>query len=576
MNPNHPTPDPHFNHRARLAELASGFIDRTITPEEIEELEFLLRDSEANRTFFLQYMDLQATIPEVLAEITDDRTEACSPVFDWASTLAQYAESRKTPATIGTAGQFLVPPLRASNLAPWLIAIASLAVSCLFAISFYLTRDVNLATSHAVRSSHASEHLELVRLTSVADAELFDESVPVIGAPLKYHHEYALVTGIMSLTFPCGAEVILEAPSVIEITDPMRMLIKAGKCSVHAPDGAEGFRVDTPDNTIVDLGTRFAVKVSDAGRTDVHVVEGAAEISSLASPENRSKRLNEHQALRLDGVKNTTIKFRPSEYRLMLPDRVVRYQSRGEGEQCAELLSVTVQRGGRMIEYPVEDLIGIDITYFRSSFKNRHVAWAEDMPLTDVRDALQSDRSLISGLINIGGSVQRLTESPKLDADYANAGTDAEGTEGMAIQFARPVQNDAGPDVVLFEVQSVLDTPHGDPFHVSPLVFETGLRSHTISRYDISMKSPEAQRAATFDLIDLDRSVSSLDKLRDFQPDYYRPSVGFLIVATGIDLSDLGYPEGQSVSGLFLQDAMDNHLSIDPMFIAGFPELKNE
>jgi hypothetical protein len=574
MNPNNPSHHPQHPIRARLAELASGFIDQTATPEEIDELDFLLRDSEANRTFFLQYMDVQAAIPEVLAETHDDLTDARNPAFDWASTLAQYAESRKTLGAIGIAGHGMEPPRRVSNLAPWLLAIASLAVSCLFAISFYLTRDINLVTTQTVRSSHTPEHRELVRLTSVADAELFDESVPAIGASLKYGHEYALVTGIMSLTFPCGAEVILEAPSVVEITDPMRLLIKAGKCSVHAPDGAEGFRVDTPDNTIVDLGTRFAVKVSDAGRTDVHVVEGAAEISSLASPENDSKRLNEQQALRLDGVKNTTIKFQPSEYRVMLPDRVVRYQCRGDNEPCAELRSVTVQREGKLIEYPVEDLIGIDVTYFRSSFLNRHVAWSDDIPLSDVRDALQSDHSLITGLINIGGSVQPLTESPRLDSDAVSP--DADGTEGMAIQFARPVRNDAGPDVVLFEVQSVLDTPHGDPFHVSPLVFETGLRSHTISRYDISMKSPEAKRAASFKLIDPDRRTLTLDALRDFQPDHYQPSVGFLILATGIDLSDLGYPKGQRVSGLFLQDALDNKLSIDPMFIAGLPELTNE
>jgi hypothetical protein len=64
--------------------------------------------------------------------------------------------------------------------------------------------------------------------------------------------------------------------------------------------------------------------------------------------------------------------------------------------------------------------------------------------------------------------------------------------------------------------------------------------------------------------------------MEDFPPDHYQPSAGFLILATGIDLSDLGYPKGQRVSGLFLQDALDNKLSIDPMFIAGLPELTNE
>ena len=34
-----------------------------------------------------------------------------------------------------------------------------------------------------------------------------------------------------------------------------RLVMKLGRCSVHAPDGAQGFRVETPLTAVVDLGT---------------------------------------------------------------------------------------------------------------------------------------------------------------------------------------------------------------------------------------------------------------------------------------------------------------------------------
>ncbi len=55
-----------------------------------------------------------------------------------------------------------------------------------------------------------------------------------------------------------------------------------GRCSVHAPDGAEGFRVDTPQTQVIDLGTRFTVAVDDVGQTDVQVIEGAAEVQPIS------------------------------------------------------------------------------------------------------------------------------------------------------------------------------------------------------------------------------------------------------------------------------------------------------
>src|SRR6218665_119259 len=83
---------------------------------------------------------------------------------------------------------------------------------------------------------------------------------------------------MMELKFPNGAEAILEAPAVFRVKHSDVLVMDTGTCSVHAPPGAEGFRIDTPGSTIVDRGTRFSLKVNDANETEIHVVEGMADV----------------------------------------------------------------------------------------------------------------------------------------------------------------------------------------------------------------------------------------------------------------------------------------------------------
>ena len=50
--------------------------------------------------------------------------------------------------------------------------------------------------------------------------------------------------------------------------------------TAHVEKGAEGFTVETPRTTVVDLGTDFGIDVSDHGSTDVVVFTGAVDLHS--------------------------------------------------------------------------------------------------------------------------------------------------------------------------------------------------------------------------------------------------------------------------------------------------------
>ncbi len=84
-----------------------------------------------------------------------------------------------------------------------------------------------------------------------------------------------LRTGIATLGFPSGAELILEAPAQIELISTMRCRLLDGVALVEVPESAVGFIVETPSGYAVDYGTCFSVKVDpDRGESDFELIEG--------------------------------------------------------------------------------------------------------------------------------------------------------------------------------------------------------------------------------------------------------------------------------------------------------------
>lgn len=433
------------------------------------------------------------------------------------------------------------------------------------------------------------------RFTGMAHSRFLGEYSPPIGSHVKRMKEYVLRSGSVELLFSNGAEVIIVGPSVFRVASADSLVLTSGSCSVHAPAGAEGFSVETPSIRVVDRGTRFALKVEDTAGTEVHVVEGAAEvypirsnpsgdaIGEVAAPD-RSKisptRLESSEArLFKDGFMappESTI-FRSALYHSHVPDRVVSYTATQAANGGAEeLVSVRVQRNGKAIEYRVDDLIAVKLIWFKAGGKVfdgsktqvRHLASRRSD--ADERISAISDRFLNTGAINPGGSAFPTLQNPIMSPDALDSVT----TPGMAVRFDRPIENKMGPDVVLFELQHLTGTPDGDSFHVVPLQYAPHLRPMTVKSFDLTLTSSETNRLADFFLTEFDEAVDSLDDfLQGTGHSLKTPQTGkgYGLLAVAIDLSDLGYALHESVDGLFFQDALDDDQRFDPVFIAGFP-----
>jgi ferric-dicitrate binding protein FerR (iron transport regulator) len=530
-----------------LHDLLAKLLDGSITESQHHELQNRLRDDPVAQQAYFDYLDLDTDLREM--SMATGGTSA-QPV----SSAASPSESINTK--------------RNAQLTGWkrFTMLLTLAASLLLMASLVWW---NRGSQVAMESRHD------VVLVQSAGGELYRDILPSIGRPLQNNHEYALTAGFIELKFANGAEVILEAPAVLEIAAADRLIVKHGSCSVHAPPGAEGFQVITPQTDVTDLGTRFSVLVGEGGETEVHVVEGAAEARPRDNSEAAPLLLKQHQASRFSGNAMLSIDFTPNRYRRDLPDRVVGFQvGTTDGRLNGQLERVTVQRAGIPRAFDARQLIGIEVTHFRGG-SNSHclsVAMGSDVNSVDNRRrVMESDLLLHTGFLNPGGSTQSLTHDPNLSGQ-----DDAEPTPGLAIRFREPVINGPGPDVVFFEMQSVVDPMDGDGFHVSPLRFAPGLRSWTVTRYDITLQSPEAQLMPSFDLLQFDKNVGSLEDLLTGTYQTRKPAIPFWVIAVGIDLSDLGYAAGTPVDGLFFQDAVDDEHLVDPVFVAGLASSEDE
>jgi hypothetical protein len=104
-------------------------------------------------------------------------------------------------------------------------------------------------------------------------------------------------------------------------------------------------------------------------------------------------------------------------------------------------------------------------------------------------------------------------------------------------RFCQPPVNGPGPDFVFFELQSVINPPHGDAFHVNPLKIAPGLNSHPVSRYDITMFDSAAKPLVWCDWRTIEPQAQPLDELLKAPIGQHRPPLRFSARAVGIDLS---------------------------------------
>jgi hypothetical protein len=87
-----------------------------------------------------------------------------------------------------------------------------------------------------------------------------------------------IASGLIELGLEAGGELILKGPAELEFRSPLQAILHRGTVTAKIEESAHGFRVETPNANVVDLGTEFGVAVTDGGETDVVVFSGRVEM----------------------------------------------------------------------------------------------------------------------------------------------------------------------------------------------------------------------------------------------------------------------------------------------------------
>lgn len=83
-----------------------------------------------------------------------------------------------------------------------------------------------------------------------------------------------LTAGELTLAYPSGVELTLQAPLRARLTDEAHVFVTEGDLAARVPESAAGFVVEMPGAALLDLGTSFAVKVRPGGPAEMLVREG--------------------------------------------------------------------------------------------------------------------------------------------------------------------------------------------------------------------------------------------------------------------------------------------------------------
>lgn len=564
----------------RFLEAILRYQDGTLDPEGIQNLGDQLRDNPRKQSLFRKVQRRTVAIHDVLRI---DAFSRSSKLMDERSGSTDLSNAQTQDAS-GSG-----PDRTTRIVSRW---IGGLALGLVIAAGIWsfkqpdLVRDIEVTTASDPQES--SVYIEESRRAK------FSNSVPMsIGQGVALHKDYILKSGMVKLKFPSGATTILEGPSIFNVANEERLLLKSGGCSVHAPPGAEGFEVLTPLTKVVDRGTRFYVNVRDNSETEVHVVEGAADLYSMkgfsnvvsevmstpaSDAETPAIRLGDGEVVRIGGfgpIPEKETSFKSQKYLGQLPDRLISYQASSLLNGTAdELISMVVQRNGQAHTYSYEDLIPVDVTSFRGDPQvepNGYLCGYINAPPFP-GDAL-NDRKLVTGLINFGGQPGQLTNRPLRPEEYADVSS---RPPGLGIRFRTPVVNHLGPDLVLFDIQTPLNLADGDPFHLYPISHRDDLKPITVTNFDLTIESGGVRSVAPVWSHRYDVEATSIDDIRGRNAEI-RVDVGhlhFQVIAVGIDLTEMGYAEGELVEELFLQHASDpDGPKVDPTMIVGLPPL---
>lgn len=137
-------------------------------------------------------------------------------------------------------------------------------------------------------------------------------------------------SGVVKLEFSSGAVLVLEGPAQLRLNSETECFVQKGKVVVLGPPDLPEFTIMSPGSRVVDKGTEFAVVVSEAGETDVHVLDGEVDVSLLDASQGSvgTERLLVFEAATLNPAQSQirSLTFDGQSFEQLRPNNLARSQ----------------------------------------------------------------------------------------------------------------------------------------------------------------------------------------------------------------------------------------------------------
>ena len=231
-----------------LYQLIEKHLDGLLSDVEFDELQDILKTDPEARKKFRRYLNLDAALYDEI-----EGGQLASENTLWQSMQQESTESKSSRKNFI---QRLALPLA-----------ASLTVGIL----------VWWIQPSATKPAEETMHQGYAILTRMIDAEWNSQDSDYREGQVLPPGNLNLKSGLAQVEFFGGATVILQGETNFEIISTSEARCLSGRVRAHVPPAARGFILRTPKGDIVDLGTDFAVDISNQD-ANVHVFEGEIEV----------------------------------------------------------------------------------------------------------------------------------------------------------------------------------------------------------------------------------------------------------------------------------------------------------
>jgi len=234
------------------------YAEGTASAEITSQLEHALREDAAFRRLFLEYLSVDLAL--------SDRAACLEPAPE--------------PAVVPLRGRL------GRAVRTW-AAVAAVAALLVVVSAWWLNRQPHRANDKAV-AGVLDPYLAIV-VDQSPEARWSGTNAPQGLGHALGRDRCCLESGKATLQLDNGVELLLQAPTELQLHSVDHGTLYRGTLSARVPKGATGFRVDAPGLNVVDLGTEFSLAVDDSGQPMVHVFKGKVLAAIPSLPDSRTE-----------------------------------------------------------------------------------------------------------------------------------------------------------------------------------------------------------------------------------------------------------------------------------------------